>query len=41
MDDAIAKIEAENRNPLYLNRIQKTKQLLNLQLREFRNKSGE
>ena len=32
MDDAIAKIEAENqKNPLYVRRIEKAKRLLNLQ----------
>ncbi len=41
MDDAIAKIEAENRNLLYLHRIQKTKQLLNLQPQNLETKGWE
>lgn len=41
MDDAIAKMEAENRNPLYLHRIQKAKQLLNLQPQNLETKSEE
>ncbi len=42
MDDAIAKIEAENRKSLlYLHRIQKTKQLLNLQPQNLETKGWE